>query len=75
MQEEILWFPKYRSKQVAFGDCNTKFLRGATAICHCKNKIDTIQDDDENQTTYKEELSRDVPSFCKNIFSDEEEFD
>lgn len=47
-QEELPWFQKSRSKWLAFGDRNSKYFHGITAVRRRRNKVDFIQDEDGN---------------------------
>lgn len=40
LQEELLWYQKSRSKWLYFGDKNTRFFHGVTAIRRAKNSFD-----------------------------------
>lgn len=45
-QEELVWFQKSRSKWLYFGDRNTRFFHGVTAIRRRRNSYDMLQDND-----------------------------
>lgn len=55
-QEEIPWFQKSRSKWLGFGDRNSKYFHGIIAVRRRRNKIDTIQDEDGNWISNKEDV-------------------
>lgn len=44
MHEEMLWFQKARAKWLHFGDRNSRFFHGVTAIRRKKNSFDILQD-------------------------------
>lgn len=74
-QEEISWFLKSRSKWLAYGDRNSKYFHGITAIRRRKNKVEAIQDDEGCWISNKEELEKYVTLYFKNLFANESPYE
>lgn len=70
-QEKLLWYQKSRSKWLYFGDRNTRFFHGVTAIKRRRNTYDILQDKDGNWIGDQHELENMVSSFYRNLFKDD----
>lgn len=70
-QEELLWFQKSRSKWLYFGDRNTRFFHGATAIRRRRNSFDILQDDQGNWIGEQNQIEHMVNSYFHSLFSNE----
>lgn len=68
-QEEIMWYQKSRSKWLMFGDRNSRFFHGVTAIRRKKNNFEMLQNDEGQWISDQSELENLVSSFYKDLFT------
>lgn len=68
IQEEVLWYQKSRSKWLPFGDQNTRYFHGVTAVRRRKNNYEALQDDNGTWISEPSELEKLVTNYFKNLF-------
>lgn len=67
----MLWFQRSRAKWISFGDCNTCFFHGVTALRRRKYTYDTMQDDNGYWIAGTEALERLVTGFFISLFTND----
>lgn len=70
-QEELLWFQKSRSKWLYFGDWNSRFFHGVTAIRRRKNSFDLLRDANGNWIGDQDQIENIATSYFQDLFAEE----
>ncbi|XP_057432516.1 uncharacterized protein LOC130725290 [Lotus japonicus] len=71
IQEELLWAQKSRCMWLKYGDRNTNFFHTVTIICHKRNKIEALLDDNGYLITDYDELLAHTVSFFERSYVDD----
>lgn len=70
-QEELLWYQKSRSRWLHFGDRNTRFFHGVTAVRRKKNTYEILQDENGSWVGDPRRIENIVTKYYKELFSDD----
>lgn len=73
-QDEIMWFQKSRARWLQYGDCNTRYFHGVTAVRRMKNIYDMLKGDDGAWIKESSQLEYMVTNYYKTLFQDDEQF-
>lgn len=67
--EEIMWYQKSRSKWLMFGDRNSRFFHGVTAIRRKRNHFEMLQNNEGQWISEPGEVESLVSNFYKELFT------
>lgn len=74
VQEEIIWFQKSRAKWLHYGESNTRYIHGVTAMRRRRNSYDMLQNELGEWISGTSQLETMVTHYYQNMFHYEEHF-